>query len=124
MDQIKAHFCLGLLSFVAGVYLGQFHGDTFLLAAMVGCGMTIPAVIGWALRTLPVAYRGRGMGFWTSALFLGQFLNPFFMQGLRAVGGGDLLGAFRVGGLLTLGLGLGVGLVALLAGKPRGAVAS
>lgn len=46
----------------------------------LGCGMTVPVLVAWALNLFPVKYRGRGMGFWTSAFFLGQFLNPFFVS--------------------------------------------
>lgn len=46
----------------------------------LGCGMTIPVLVAWALSKFPVEYRGRGMGFWTSAFFLGQFVNPVFVS--------------------------------------------
>ena len=48
----------------------------------LGCGMTIPVLVAWALSKFPVEYRGRGMGFWTSAFFLGQFVNPLFVSSL------------------------------------------
>jgi MFS family permease len=67
----------------------------------LGCGMTIPVLIAWALKVLPVEFRGRGMGFWTSGFFLGQFLNPFFVSGLRSVSGG-LLPAFVTTGIICL----------------------
>jgi MFS family permease len=54
----------------------------------LGCGMTIPVLVAWALSLFPVEYRGRGMGFWTSAFFLGQFLNPVFVSGIARFSGG------------------------------------
>lgn len=48
----------------------------------LGCGMTIPVLVAWALSLFPVQYRGRGMGFWTSAFFLGQFVNPIFVSSI------------------------------------------
>ena len=65
----------------------------------LGCGMTIPVLVAWALSILPAQYRGRGMGFWTSGFFLGQFVNPIFMSFMQNVSGG-LLPAFRMTGLL------------------------
>ncbi|MDZ7899207.1 MAG: MFS transporter [Arcicella sp.] len=54
----------------------------------LGCGMTIPVLVAWGLNTFPVQFRGRGMGFWTSAFFLGQFLNPVFVSGITNFSGG------------------------------------
>jgi MFS family permease len=56
----------------------------------LGCGMTIPVLVAWALSLFPVQYRGRGMGFWTSAFFLGQFVNPIFVSGITKFSGGLL----------------------------------
>ncbi len=65
----------------------------------LGCGMTIPVLVTWALRILPAEYRGRGMGFWTSGFFLGQFVNPVFMSFMQNLSGG-LLPAFHMVGIL------------------------
>jgi MFS family permease len=54
----------------------------------LGCGMTIPVLVAWALSLFPVEFRGRGMGFWTSAFFLGQFINPVFVSGITKFSGG------------------------------------
>ena len=53
----------------------------------LGCGMTILVLVAWALSLFPAQYRGRGMGFWTSAFFLGQFLNPAFVSGITRFSG-------------------------------------
>lgn len=74
----------------------------------LGCGMTVPVLISWALNILPAQYRGRGMGFWTSGFFLGQFLNPVFVSFLRNVSG-SLLQTF-----VTVGIICFVVLIAIL----------
>lgn len=51
--------------------VGQFAG-----------GLAIPTLISWALARYPFEHRGRGMGFWGAAFFLGQFLNPPVMSAI------------------------------------------
>jgi MFS family permease len=68
----------------------------------LGCGMTIPVLVAWALSLFPVQYRGRGMGFWTSAFFLGQFLNPVFVSGITKISGGLLPTFVTVGGICAV----------------------
>lgn len=63
----------------------------------LGCGMTVPVLVSWVLNVLPVQYRGRGMGFWTSGFFLGQFLNPVFVSFMRNATGGLLQTFVSVG---------------------------
>lgn len=65
----------------------------------LGCGMTIAVLVTWALAIFPVEYRGRGMGIWTSAFFLGQFLNPVFVSGVSHFSG-SLLNTFTATGIL------------------------
>ena len=67
----------------------------------LGSGMAIPILIAWALREVPAEFRGRGMGFWTSGLFLGQFISPFAVSGMRMITG-DLLSAFVVFGIICI----------------------
>jgi MFS family permease len=69
----------------------------------LGCGMTIPVLVAWALNKFPVQFRGRGMGFWTSAFFLGQFVNPIFVSGITKFSGG-VLATFVVVGVLCGGI--------------------
>ena len=69
----------------------------------LGCGMTMAVLIAWALNSLPTQFRGRGMGFWSSAFFIGQFLSPFVVTGMRSLTG-SLLNAFVAFGVLCLGL--------------------
>lgn len=65
----------------------------------LGCGMTIPVLVAWALSLFPVEYRGRGMGFWTSAFFLGQFVNPVFVSTLGKFVG-DVQSTFLATGMI------------------------
>jgi MFS family permease len=69
----------------------------------VGAGMCIPTLILWATKTLSVRHRGRGMGIWTSAFFLGQFVSPLAVGLARGASGG-ILGAFIImGGVAVAG---------------------
>ncbi len=71
----------------------------------LGCGMTMPVLIAWGLNSLPERFRGRGMGFWSSAFFLGQFVSPLVVTAMRSLTG-SLLSAFIAFGILCVGLGL------------------
>jgi MFS family permease len=51
--------------------------------ANYGAGMILPTLITWAITTLPAAQRGTGTGLWMAASFLGQFLSPLVVLGLR-----------------------------------------
>jgi MFS family permease len=42
----------------------------------VGGGLMLPVLVTWALRHYGFEHRGRGMGLWGGAFFLGQFLSP------------------------------------------------
>jgi MFS family permease len=72
-----------------------------LLVQQTGAGMTVPALIAWALSRLPPEHRGRGMGIWTSCFFIGQFTSPFFVALFKQVSD-TVQGAFVVAG--TIGL--------------------
>ncbi len=73
----------------------------------LGCGMTVAVLVTWALNLFPVNYRGRGMGVWTSAFFLGQFLNPVFVSSVGYFSGSLLNTFVSVGimcGLIFIGI--------------------
>jgi hypothetical protein len=57
--------------------------------------MILPTLITWAISTLPAAQRGTGTGLWMAASFLGQFLSPLAVPGLRQITG-SLSGAILV----------------------------
>jgi MFS family permease len=75
----------------------------FAFIQQVGAGMCLPILIGWSLREMPDRFRGRGMGLWTSAFFLGQFLSPFLVTMVRGFAGG-LLETFVACGALCMAI--------------------
>lgn len=77
----------------------------FAFIQQLGAGMCIPILIAWSLQSMPEQFRGRGMGWWTSAFFLGQFLSPFFVTFARGFTGG-LLETFVAAGVTCAVIGL------------------
>lgn len=83
----------GLLLAAIG-YAGVALASTFLsitaFATMVcfGIGIMLPNMLAWTLRTLPVEIRGQGLGVWTGAFFLGQFISPLFVGAFAPIVGG------------------------------------
>jgi MFS family permease len=67
----------------------------------LGGGMAIPVLIAYGLKNVPAEFRGRGMGFWTSGFFLGQFISPLVVSAVRNMTG-SLLSAFIVFGIVCL----------------------
>ena len=67
----------------------------------VGAGMTVPTLVFWATRALDVRNRGRGMGFWSSAFFFGQFISPVVVGYVRGLVGGGILPAFMTLGVVS-----------------------
>ena len=65
----------------------------------LSAGMTIPILVAWCLGLFPAEHRGRGMGMWASALFVGQFLCPLAISGLKSLAGGLLPAITIVGGI-------------------------
>ncbi|MFK4137667.1 MFS transporter [Streptomyces filamentosus] len=69
----------------------------------VGTGLLLPSLVTRAMSLLDFADRGRGMGLWTAAFFLGEFLCPLVLLAGKGPAGGlapavALLGA-AAGGL-------------------------
>lgn len=71
------------------------------IVQQLGCGMSIPVLIAYGLRSVPTKYRGRGMGFWSSGFFLGLFLSPIAVGIVSSITGG-LLSAFVVFGITCI----------------------
>ncbi len=99
---------LGLIGAgLAGIGLARDTQSMFLslVIQQTGAGMAVPTLIAWAQSKLPFEHRGRGMGVWTSAFFLGQFSSPFLVNlGKHATG--TMQGAFVVAGAAGLVGGL------------------
>ncbi|MFG6428956.1 MFS transporter [Roseateles sp. LYH14W] len=112
---------LFLLLGVGMVGIGLSHDINtvvgFAFVQQLGAGMCIPILIGWGLRELPDQFRGRGMGWWTSAFFLGQFLSPLFVTLARGWTGG-LLQTFVAAGALCIAIALAQALLARRAPAP------
>ncbi|MDD7938914.1 MFS transporter [Actinomycetospora lutea] len=71
--------------------------------ASAGTGLLLPTLLTWALSGLGFAERGRGTGFWTAAMFIGQFFCPLVL--LAAAGPlGGLSAAILALGVLTAGV--------------------
>lgn len=86
-----------------GIGLSSMIEVTILFAwvQQLGVGMAIPILIAWAIKEVPVEFRGRGMGFWTCGFFLGQFLSPLAVSGMRNLTG-NMLNAFVAFGVICL----------------------
>lgn len=89
-----------------GLALGLKTTMAFAFVQQLAAGMTIPVLVAWSLRELPERFRGRGMGWWCSAFFLGQFVSPFFVTAGRSLLGG-LLQTFVATGVLCIAIAVG-----------------
>jgi sugar phosphate permease len=54
----------------------------FAVVTGLGNGLLLPSLLTWALGSLGFEQRGRGTGWWTAAVFLGQFICPLVVLGL------------------------------------------
>lgn len=96
---------VGLLSLAAAPNV-----PLVLAAAVVtgfGNGLLLPSLLTWALGALTFAQRGRGTGFWTAAVFLGQFVCPLVVLALSGALDGlgaalAVLGAVSVAGAVAV----------------------
>jgi MFS family permease len=89
---VTQQFALGTVILGAGfVCMGAAHDPWLLTLGGVvnglGCGMVLPAVVSWGLRSLPLARRGVGTGAFTTAQFVGYFCNPLVIMPMVAHGG-------------------------------------
>lgn len=82
------------LGFMAAAATVAFY-MTGLVVASIGAGIFMPALSNWALAMLPFGTRGRGMGLWQAAFWLGQFVSPIVVAGLTQLSG-SLHGAVQI----------------------------
>lgn len=80
-----------------------------LIVQQTAAGMAVPTLIAWTQTKFDFAHRGRGMGLWTGAFFLGQSQSPRLVHLLEGQAG-SMQNAFLVAGLC----GVVGGLVALV----------
>jgi MFS family permease len=74
-------------------------GLPFAMVAQFANGLTIPALITWALSKYDFVHRGRGMGLWGSCFFISSFVSPPAMTLVGSFSGG-FLSAVSVVGIL------------------------
>ncbi|WP_321813516.1 MULTISPECIES: MFS transporter [unclassified Paraburkholderia] len=84
---VLQQFVLGTLICGLGfVCMGTAHDQTMLTAGGaingVGCGIVLPALVSWGLRSLPFSRRGFGTGAFTAAQFVGYFCSPIIFMGM------------------------------------------
>ncbi len=77
----------------------------------VGTGLMLPSLVTKAMSLLEFADRGRGMGLWTAAFFLGQFLCPLVLLAGKEPAG-SLASAVALLGVTTALLAAGLLLAA------------
>lgn len=109
---------LGLLGLgLSGVGLAHhaLATELALIVQQTGAGMAVPALIAWAQSKFDFRHRGRGMGVWTSAFFLGQAISPIVV-GTIAQAAGSMHAAFFITGLTACLAALGGAIMAL---RPR-----
>ncbi|MFM6832356.1 MAG: MFS transporter, partial [Novosphingobium sp.] len=76
---------------------------TFAFVQQLGAGILIPALALWTMSHLRAEHRGRGMGIWTAAFFLGQFVSPLLVSIARGISG-TMQGAFFISGLIGIAI--------------------
>ncbi|MFD1612317.1 MFS transporter [Sphingomonas tabacisoli] len=112
---------LGVVLLLMGLGLagiGLARSVPAIVAALVvqqtAAGMTVPSLIAWTQTKFGFEHRGRGMGIWTGAFFLGQSQSPRLVHLIDA-SVGSMQGAFLVAGIAGLA-GAAVALVMTAAG--------
>ncbi|MCQ4159486.1 MFS transporter [Roseomonas sp. GC11] len=115
---------LGLAFALAAAGLGLLAGPggmavllAGVLAAGLGCGILLPALLTAIMALLPFAQRGRGTGAWQTAFFAGNFLSPVLVIALTGALGGLASALLAVAGLSALAALLG--LVPFWIARPR-----
>jgi len=88
-----------------------------LCIQQIGAGMAVPTLIAWAQTKFPFEHRGRGMGIWSSAFFLGQFVSPAMVHQFDLFGG-SMQGAFRLAGFIALAVTVGALVLPLRRSSP------
>jgi len=83
------------LSFVlmgAGLIIVSFGGSlpVFIAGGVIsafGGGILIPTLVNWALSKLRFEQRGRSVGLWQAAFWLGQFISPLVVLAVMPAAG-------------------------------------
>jgi MFS family permease len=91
--------------------------SAFAVLACAGSGIMLPTMLAWTMKSLPPETRGRGIGIWTGAFFLGQFLAPLMATALTRVTG-NLATSLLAYAVLIAGAATALLVLPRLAGKP------
>lgn len=78
-----------------------------LIIQQFAAGMSVPTLLLWVQGLFPYAVRGRAVGLWSSAFFLGQFSSPFMVDFARGVAG-SVKGAFFAAGVAGVAIAAGI----------------
>ena len=103
-------FPLSLFTWASGLLIVGWASGIALIAcgtvlAGLGFGLFMPYAAGLLLRKAPPTARGRAMGFYYTAIYLGDFISPFVAMSLRDMVG--IHGLFLVIGLTIVLVGAG-----------------
>ncbi|WP_434106054.1 MFS transporter [Paraburkholderia caffeinilytica] len=84
---VPQQFAIGTLVCGLGfLILGVAHDFTLLTLGGaingIGCGVVLPALVSWGLRSLPFERRGFGTGAFTAGQFIGYFCSPLIVMPL------------------------------------------
>jgi MFS family permease len=84
---VLQQFALGtLIGGVGFLTMGAAHDSTLLTLGGaingIGCGVALPALVSWGLRSLPFARRGFGTGAFTATQFIGYFCSPLIVMAM------------------------------------------
>jgi MFS family permease len=99
-----------ILAFYGASYIGVAWAPNLATGlpldalGQIGGGLMLPVLVTWALQHYGYEHRGRGMGLWGGAFFLGQFLSPplvtligsagfSFLGSVAVIGGACLVAA-------------------------------
>jgi hypothetical protein len=81
-----------------------------------GAGLLLTSLINWAVASLPLAARGRVSGGFTACVFLGEFLSPLIVFGIRGGAGTTLPGAVAAIGIAFVAVAVIAAFAPALAG--------
>jgi MFS family permease len=86
---VMQQFAVGTLICAAGfICMGAANDFTLLTLGGaingVGCGVMLPALVSWGLRSLPFSRRGFGTGAFTATQFIGYFCSPLILMPMVA----------------------------------------
>lgn len=100
-----------VLAFYGVSYIGVFWAPSLVTGlpldalGQIGGGLMLPVLVTWALQHYGFEHRGRGMGLWGGAFFLGQFLSPPLVTLIGSLGF-TFLGSVAVIGAVCLAVAL------------------